>query len=268
MQELPPEAEVAADSVLPIAGHGKPDRCQVDPYLVRTAGLEPHLEERMRRERLDELEMGRRIPWLVGVQRAPGGIAAVATDRGVDSSRTRLRRSAHESGVAPLELAPPDRILEALVHLLRARDDDKPGCVSIETMDDARPLGRPARRTEREQLTRECCPSLTGAGMNGDAGGLVDDDEVLIRVPHLDGDGLRSESVITLGYVDLDDRSRLDAVALRALLAVDPNGPLEQQPLGEGARADLGTSGEKLVEADTGVRFSDGEANRRHGTYV
>ena len=49
VKELPLQAEVAGGSVDRVSAHGEPDRLEVDADLVRPAGLEPHVEERVAR---------------------------------------------------------------------------------------------------------------------------------------------------------------------------------------------------------------------------
>src|SRR3954447_22880935 len=67
VQELARQSEHACGPVLGVAGDRVPDRLQVDADLMRAAGLEAHAQERERRQRLGDLEVRARIPWLVGV---------------------------------------------------------------------------------------------------------------------------------------------------------------------------------------------------------
>ena len=149
VQELPLEAEVAPHAVARVAGHREVDRGEVHADLVGPPRLERDLEERVLGQEVHELEVGHGIPRLVGVERAQRTLAAVAADRRVDASRSRLRPAADEREVAALDLAPSDRLLEAGVGVLRARDDEQARRVTVETVDDPGTLAgrhRPRRR--------------------------------------------------------------------------------------------------------------------------
>ena len=107
------EAEVALRAVLRIPGDGKLDRREMDADLVRPAGLEPDVEERMRREES-------RRPRSASPPRAARpcrasvcvAIAAVAADGRVDPSgaRTRVgRERARGTGARPrADESPPE----------------------------------------------------------------------------------------------------------------------------------------------------------------
>ena len=92
VQELPLEAEVAADAVLRVSRDGEVDRRQVHADLMRPARLQANVEQRVLAHELDDLEVRDGLSGLVGVERAPRGIATVAAHRRVDSTRPRPRR--------------------------------------------------------------------------------------------------------------------------------------------------------------------------------
>ena len=130
--------------------------------------LEPDVEQRVLGHHFHQLEPGHGSAWLLGVERSTRRIAAIAPDRGVDPPCSRPRLSAHESGVASLDLTLPNRLLERDERLLRARDDHQPRRVAVEAMNDPRTVGivtpgsaeteqlrgeRPSRRRQRPGCT-------------------------------------------------------------------------------------------------------------------
>ena len=90
----------------------KVDRREVDADLVRPAGLEPHVEQRVLGQHLDELEQRDRVARLVRVERPPRRVAAVAADRGVDPPRARARRPRTSARYRRSTSRVPDRLLE------------------------------------------------------------------------------------------------------------------------------------------------------------
>ena len=87
VEELALEPEVAGDAVDGIAADRKPDRLEMDADLVRPAGLEPDVEERVVAHRLLHLEPGHRLARRRRVERVAGAVAAVAADRRLDPPR-------------------------------------------------------------------------------------------------------------------------------------------------------------------------------------
>src|SRR5919198_2775986 len=104
VQELTLEAEVTRDAVLLVARDGKADGREVDPDLVSAPGLELHVEQSTLRELLDELEVRHRLARLVGVERPACRVAAIAADRRIDATGSRLWPSTHENGVESVDL--------------------------------------------------------------------------------------------------------------------------------------------------------------------
>ena len=155
MQELALEAQVAGDAVDGVAADRKLDRLQMDADLVRPPRLEPHLEERARPDELLHLEPRDRVPRRLGVERAARTVAAVTADRRLDPPGSGTRRAQDEREVAPLDPSLANRVREPPVRLVGARDDEQPGRVAVEAVDEPRPLWVSTRRSEREQTVRE-----------------------------------------------------------------------------------------------------------------
>ena len=215
---------------------------------------------------LHELEVGHGVPRLVRVERAQRTFAAVAADRRVDASRSRLRPAADEREVAALDLPPSDRLLEAGVarprcarrragRTCRGRDGGRSR--------DARGRRRPRRRASG--AAAGASRSLTpGAGCTVSPAGLSSTSRCSSSYATATVTGPGATSAAGHRQDDLDDGAGLEPVALRALRAVHANRALAQQPLGERARADLGPCGERPVQARAGVVLSDREAESRH----
>jgi len=96
VQELPLEPELARAPVHPIAGDRQVDRAEVHPDLVRAPGLEPHVEQRMSWQQLNDLEVRHGFARRVGVERMLERVAAIASDRRFDAAATRLRATDDE----------------------------------------------------------------------------------------------------------------------------------------------------------------------------
>ena len=176
MEELALEAEVVGDAVDGVAADGKPDRLEMHADLVRPAGLEPDVEERVVAHRLLHVEPRHRLARRRRVERVARAIAAVAADRRLDPPRRRLRLAPHERRVGALELARANQLLEQLVRLLRAGDDEQAGRVAIEPVDDPGPVVVvPALGSVGEQPLDERARPRRSGRMDDEAGGLVDD---------------------------------------------------------------------------------------------
>ncbi len=148
--------------------------------------------------------------------------------------------------------------------VLRARDDEQARRVAVEPVDDAGPLlVVAAGRVEREQPVHERAAAMAAGGMDDDPRGLVDDEEVLVlpgdRQLHL----LGCERLRRGGKLDHDLLAALEPVALRPRAAVDEDGAVRDEPLGERARADLAARGESAVEP---ARLRDAEAESAQAT--
>src|SRR5687767_13053107 len=117
-------------------------------------------------------------------------------------------------------------------------------------MDDPRPLGLlPTLDLPPEQPVDERAASVTRGGMHDDAGGLVDDQKMLVLV----GDAKRHLLRLELGrtarwYVDFQLLTACQPMAFRAPSAVDENAALAEEPLGHGPRTDLLEAGEEAIE--------------------
>ena len=243
VQELPREPQVARHAIARVSAHRQADRGEVHANLVRAAGLEPDLEERVLGELLDELEMRDRLSGLVRVERATGALPPVASDGSVDAPGARLRPAAREREVPSFDLAVADRVLERAVRVLRARDDEQPGRVAVEPVDDTWPVRVVSpERCEREELWQQRLAPRPRAGVHGDTRRLVEDDEVLVLVDEWH----RYDSDLDLGLAylgerHLDLRPCFQPIALLPSGAVDEDRPRREQSLGKRAGADLGT---------------------------
>src|SRR3954452_3469193 len=127
VQELALEAELVRASVDRIARHGEIDRGEMDSDLMRAAGLELHVQQRMPREELDELEVRHRVARLVRIQRGAPRLPAVAGEGRLDATAARAGAADDERQVVTLELTLPHELLQPFVRLFGAGDDHEPG---------------------------------------------------------------------------------------------------------------------------------------------
>ena len=138
-----------------------------------------------------------------------------------------------EREVAPLDLTPANRLLKSLVCRVGARDDEQAGRVAVEAVDDSRPILVTAGRIEGEQPVDERACVVARTGMNHDAGGLVDDEQVLVlprdAQVHLLGDERRS----VCRQLDEDVLPTCQPMALGAGLTVDEDGAIGDQSFGQ-----------------------------------
>ena len=164
VEELPLEAEVARDAVVgsPATGRSIAARWTriwcVRPVSSRTR------EQRVARQQLLELEVRHRRRAACRC-RASGG-ARSCRSRPIGASivpAPRARPPDDEREVLARQLPAPHELLEPPVRLGRARDDEQPGRVAVEPVDDARPVRSvPARRRRgREQPCTSVPPCVT-----------------------------------------------------------------------------------------------------------
>ena len=97
---------------------------------------------------------------------------------------------------------------------------------------------------------------MAGRWVHDEAGGLVDDEQVLVGVDDSKLDLLALERRLPR-RLELDELTARKAVALGPSLPVDLHHPRGEQPLGGRARADLGQLGEEAVEPGSGCRARD-----------
>ncbi len=261
VQELPLEAEVARDTVDGVAADRQPDRLEMDANLVRAPRLEAHLEERAAAEGLLHLEPGDGVARRLGVERVTRAVAAVATDRRLDPPGARPRCAQHESEVAALHPSFPDRLGQARVRLLRAGDDQQAGGVAVETVDEPGPLRVPSGGSEREQPVRERRALVRPRGVGDETGGLLDDEQVLVVVDHLQRELDRLELALAR-ELDVELLPTCEPVALRAPMPVDEDGAAGHEPFGESPRPDGRDLGDDGVQPPPRVGLRNAKAVR------
>ena len=266
VEKLPLEAEVARDAVQRITGHGKVDCGQMHTDLVRTARFEPHAHERVLRQELLELEMRHGSAWCVGVERMPEPVVPVAPDRRVDRPAARPWPPHDEPEVFASQRAFSDEPLQPLVRLVRTRDDEQAGRISVEAVDDARPFLLPTHGPCGRESVSECAGGVPRSGMDDDTRGFVHDEQVFVRVRDCElrrrdarGRGLR------LGLFDRNLLPTRELVAFPARLPVHEDRAGLEQTLGRSPRTHLGQPREVAIEPLTCGVGRDDEPVQRFG---
>lgn len=247
MEELAAEPQ-AGHPVDGVARHGQIDRCEMNPDLVRSPRLQAHAQQRMLRKRLLDGEVRERVPRRVRLERPSCRIAPVAADRSLDRSPPRTGSASDEREVLPFHTSAAHEALEPAVRILATGDDEQPGCLAIEAMDDSRALldascGAVGAQGSRQRRSGSTCP-----GVHDESGWLVDDEQMRV---------LPDDVQIELGLDPLFGRRQLPGdqlptrqpVALRPPCAVDDDGAAVDQALRRSARADLLLGGEEAVQA-------------------
>ena len=263
MQELAPELLVR-DAVDRVAHDRQPDRRQVDADLVRAAGLEPDVEQRVPAEQPLHLEVRDRLARGVRVERVARRLAPVAADRRLDPPGPRARPPAHERLVAPLELPGAHELLQLRVRLLAARDDEQARRVAVEPVDDAGPLlVLPTRGQADEPVHERAASHGPATGWTTTPAGLSTTRMCSSSQAIRSGTSSRSSPAgHGLGHRQLELLAAFEPVRLRPPLAVHERGALLQQPLGRRARADLGQRGEEAIEPLARGLGGDGDFQR------
>ena len=259
VQELPLEPEVAGDAVRRIARNRKVDRGEMDADLVRAARLEPDAQERVARQQLLELEVGHGRAGRIRVERVTEPVMTVAADGRVDRPSARAWLADDESTVLARQRAALHELLQPFVCLRRPGDDEQSRGVAVEAVNDSRPVLLPAGCTGLDESLGERAACVTGRRMHDDAGGLVDDEEMLVLVrDHELGEIARRLRDGRRRRLDRDLLTADELVALGAGLTVHQHGARGEEPLGCGARSDVGQAGEMAVEPlSRGLRRDD-----------
>ena len=159
-------------------------RRHVHPDLVRAARFELDLEEARVGERLERRVMRHRRLAVARDRELPV-VPGMAADRPLDRARERIRVPLHDRVVDLVDLALLERALQLAVGPLALRDDHEPARAGVEPVHDALALRRSRGRDpvpgpgERAEHGRPLPPERR---MGGDAGGLVDHDDVVVVV--------------------------------------------------------------------------------------
>jgi hypothetical protein len=188
-------------------------------------------------------------------------VAAVAADRSLDPAGSRSWRAQDEREVATLDPPLANRVREPRVRLVGAGDDQQAGGIAVEPVDDPRPLGIPTGGAEGEQAVRQG-RSLGGAGGMGDeAGGLVDDEQVLVLVGDVERELDRDERPRDR-ELDVDVLAPCEPMALRARLSIHQDVPGGHQPLCERTGPHFRELGDERVQPAARVGLRNAKAVR------
>ena len=159
----------------------------------------------------------------------------------------RRRPTFYEREVLAHDVAVLQRLAQRSMHGFRTGDQQQPGRVAVEPMDDAGPLGVAAGGATCGQRLRQRPGAVSGGRVHDHAGRLVDDQQVLV----LPGNAKRRRLALLrrrrlLGLVDVDRLAARQDVALGPRPAVDQHAAGLDQALRPCARAQR--SGEECVE--------------------
>ena len=182
VEELALEPVAAGVAVVGIAGHRIADRQQVRADLMRAPGLERHPQQRVVRQRALGLEVRDGGMRIVGVGGDLRPHTAVAAERRVDRPAPRRRPALDQRQVLAGDLALAQRGLQRGVDRLAARQHEQPRGVAVEPVHDAGTRRVGPAGDEPVQRLDERPDRMPVPGMDDDARGLVDHQQVLVLV--------------------------------------------------------------------------------------
>ena len=196
MEEQPVESIGAAGgtsrAVHPVARHRMTDRVEVHADLVRSPGDQVELQQGPAVEPFaDPIARDRRPP--VGDDGHPRAVLRVAPDRCLDASDRRRHRALHQRLVRLADAAGLELRHERGLRAVLPGHHQQPARVAVKAMDDPGPLdaGDPAvlgATGPPEQGVDHRPRCVARRRMHDEAGGLVDDQQVVILVHHVQRD--------------------------------------------------------------------------------
>ncbi len=154
--------------------------------LMRSSGEKLELDEREACRRGDRAVAGGRGP-AVGAHRHALAFRGVAADRGLDRAPQRLRSAVYDRQIALLDPPRGEIRGQRAIGLRRPRHDQHAARSLVEAMHDPGAPGAADTRHlgERSQeAVHQRAGRLPGAGVNGESGGLVQHDEIVVAKKH------------------------------------------------------------------------------------
>ncbi len=168
-----------------ISQHGVSRGREVDSDLMGAPRLELDGDERRTRERLENAvpRHGALAPLARPRHRAPPEVAVAREGRVEDAGRRRC--SFHDRDVLAFDLVALEALLQKSERLARPGEDQSPGGLAVEPVDDAdvRPPAVPVLQVERDAREQRVLLAL-GRGHGEQSRGLLDDDQVGVLVEH------------------------------------------------------------------------------------
>jgi hypothetical protein len=186
----------------------------------------------------------------------------------VRAQRRRSRHAERERDVKALGRVGRELGFEPFTRSRRFGDHQEPARFFVDAMDDAGAEGprvvvlvrrRSPEAFAREQAVHERARTVPARGMHDEPGGLVDDEQRVVLVHHLESDARIRHGVTRFGgqRFDLEHGSRADQVTRAARGAVDEDVSRFDPALELGARHARHEQHERLVEPLAGARFDD-----------
>jgi hypothetical protein len=173
-------------------------RGKVDTNLVGAPGVELNLDKRSGADAGEHVPVRASFAGIGQGGGTAGGHAEaafrVARDGQVDAAAVPLQKTVNESDVGLLDGAAAEGFAETGVRGVVFGDEDDPGGVLIEAMDQTRAQGIAANGKSlaaAQQGIDESAANVAGTSMDGHAGRLVDRENVGIFVENIKGDRFR-----------------------------------------------------------------------------
>ena len=267
-EALEEEWRARSASIDAITDHRMAERRQVNADLMRSTGLEAHVEVRELREAFHHPPArDRALPLPHGKDRHALAVTGIATDRRVHDARRRAHASVYDRDVTALHRAGHELSRQRVIRAWRLRDDEETRRVLVESRHDAGPACATDgcdRRRVREGCCRERGVRVARAGMYDHTRRLVDDEHVVVLVDDRQRERLGAELVGGARRdLDLDTLAALQPMSPLAYDAIDPDVPLLDELLQTGAR-DIGDArGEPTIEPLARRTGVDGQREER-----
>ena len=207
-----------------------PDGGHVHANLVGASRLQVHLGELGARHELERVVVGDGALATVDDGHAPFA-RGVTTDGRVDRARGRIEVASNHRMIDLFDRALLEGSLHDRVCELGLGDHHRARGAHVEPVHDALTLGRAVAGnaiSSRLQVAQDRGSLPSGAGVGGDADGLVDDDNVLVVVEdrHV---GDRRRLTLRFRNSDLDDVEGPETIRLAGGNAIDEDVPQPRQ---------------------------------------
>jgi hypothetical protein len=260
-----------------IADDWMTDCTEVDADLMRPPGLNRDVHQRQGTDRFGADDSRNRLAAPAGSgrrsmpissSRQPGrhfvAVHGVSTDRCIDAS-SRLHDAPYEGDVFLLHLPIVKLAGEFVMSRVVLGYHHQAGGAAIEPMHDSGPFlasdAAQIRDVMKQRVDQR--PTRVARGrMYDHSGRLVDDDEVLVLVPDLEGQRFRPRDCVDrLGQIDADGLARLDRLVRFRLATGKTNMAFLDQALNLRSRVLGENRRQKAVEPDTFAVLGDRDSD-------
>ena len=185
MQKLSCQSGEPIAMVEHIARQGMTERSEVDPDLVGATGIQPGLQKGVARKFFDDAVMSAGGSLADAVDPHAPAVVGVSADGRVDLTLTGSDNPRRQGTIVTAGGARRDLKLEMFSGIVVESDNHETGCVFVEAMHNARPIGATHRGGSREpchQRVGERPGAVARRRMDDQSGRFIDDRQVGILI--------------------------------------------------------------------------------------